>query len=731
MEDDAGALWKLLAREPGNALHWRALARSYASRGLPWQAAYAARQAARVEPGSIDGDADFTQRHGTDARLGQLHLAEAPALLAHFRAQVAACPGDWRTWLYLARLEEMAPAAPDGDALAHAVACEPWPGETLHWIGHWRLEAGDAEGAIAALSQLLEIRPVRSGSMMLLGEALLRTGRVVAAEKAFSRASGSANPAFLLTLAQRVYGHNYWQEAIALLRKAISLRPDHVPALLALAQIQSEVYLLADCRESLRRILALDPGNEEARLLEAGLLGRLGDARAHLAALQAAWEAGADPCSRIASSIAMTALYHDGLAPEEVAALHRRLCAPIEAAVAPRARARSSFGIERPPGRALRLGFVTGDLHRQHPVNLFMLPVLERLGRAGADVAVYYTGAMHDEYTRRARACVRHWIDATKLDDAALRQRIADDGIEVLVDLAGHTSSHRLGVFALRAAPVQATFLGYPHSTGLTTMDWIVGDPVVTPEAHAALFSEGIAQLPHSVFCWAPDDPHPLPPPRAPEAPVVFGSFNNAMKLTPATLALWARVLHAVPAARLLLKAPSLRDAEVQAMLAHRFGELGVAADRLAFRGPTGLADMMQEYVDLDVALDPLPYNGGTTTLQALWMGVPVVTCLGGNFCGRMGASILHAMGRPEWVAADAQDYVAIAARLAAEAPAARAVRAAARAQLAASAAGAIDAYVADLLALFERMWRVHVEGDASRMIRAPSPMTPREEFHP
>jgi len=211
----------------------------------------------------------------------------------------------------------------------------------------------------------------------------------------------------------------------------------------------------------------------------------------------------------------------------------------------------------------------------------------------------------------------------------------------------------------------------------------------------------------------------------------VFGSFNNAMKLTPATLALWARVLHAVPGARLLLKAPSLRDAEVQAMLVRRFGELGIAAERLSFRGPTGLADMMQEYVDLDVALDPLPYNGGTTTLQALWMGVPVVTCLGGNFCGRMGASILHAMGRPEWVAADADAYVATAARLAAEAPAARAGRAAARARLAASAAGAIDAYVADLLALFERMWRVHCDGDASRMIRAQSPIDPREEIQP
>ena len=152
-----------------------------------------------------------------------------------------------------------------------------------------------------------------------------------------------------------------------------------------------------------------------------------------------------------------------------------------------------------------------------------------------------------------------------------MQRAIVADQVDILIDLAGHTAGHRLGVFAMRAAPVQASFLGYPHSTGLSAIDWLIGDATVSPTEHAHLFSEGLAQLPDSVFCWAPVDGYPLPPPRPADAPVVFGSFNNAMKLSPGTVALWAKVLLAVPDARLLVKAPSTKDAAVQARFAVLF----------------------------------------------------------------------------------------------------------------------------------------------------------------
>jgi predicted O-linked N-acetylglucosamine transferase (SPINDLY family) len=723
---DVAVLWQQLRQFTTRAPLWLGLAHHYAARGLLWQAGYAARQAHRLDASLLAplhalGLGAWQDPADGDALLGRPALPHAAALAQRFAAAVDEFAGDWLTWLYLARLQDMeSPAAQPGgeavpQALAQAQLLEPMAGESLHWLGLWRLHAGDAPGAVVALGGLLDIRPPRFGSMMFLGEALLRVGKVAAAQKAFARASRSHNPDFLQTLAARVYAHNYWHEAIDIMHKALDLRANSVPILLALAKIQSEVYALADCRESLRRIHALAPNHLEARLLGAGLQGRMGDARGHLASLQAALAAGADPLSRIASSVAMTALYHDAMPSAEVADLHRSLCAPIEAAMVPQtvcARARS-------PSERLRIGYVTGDLHRQHPVNIFMLPVLLRHDRARFDVHVYDTGTLFDEYTRQAQACTDHWCEAAALDDATLHRAIVADGVDILIDLAGHTASHRLGVFALRAAPVQATFLGYPHSTGLSRIDWLIGDATVSPAEHAHLFSEGIAQLPASVFCWAPVDDYPLPAPRPANAPLVLGSFNNAMKLSPTTIALWSRVLRALPESQLLLKAPSLRDDAVQARYIDLFAQQGIAPERLLLRGPSGLAEMMQEYGDMDIALDPTPYNGGTTTLQALWMGVPVVALTGNNFVGRMGASFLRTLGQPYWIAPNHDAYVAAAVALAQDVAHLRQGRAALRAQMSASPLCDIDSYVLAFESLLERMWAQPDAGGTARLLPA------------
>lgn len=718
---EALSAWARLRRSAVQGSVWLELAKEYAGRSLPWQAGYAARQALRCKADlrpELDalGIGRWQDPAAGDALLGRATLPEAATLAQQFSAAVEAYPDDWLSWLYLARLHEM-PACRDADksvaALERARSTEIIPGETLHWLGVWRLNSGDAEGAVAALSQLVDISPLRYGSMMYLGEGLLRLGNVTAAEKAFTRASLSPNPDFLLSLSARVYANNYWHEAIGVLKKALSLRPAHAPTLLALAKIHWEVYELTEAQEACRQVLSLEPDNKDAAYMLAALPGRMGDAKGHLDAVQAEYDASGDPLSRLASSIAMASLYQDALAPGEVADLHRRLCAPIEAAT----RRKAEFANLRTTARRLRIGYVTGDFHRQHPVNIFMLPVLLRHDHARFEVCIYHTGSMHDEYTRRAKAGADRWLEAASLDDTALQAAIVADEIDVLVDLAGHTSTHRLGVFAKRAAPVQATFLGYPHSTGLSTIDWIIGDATVSPAEHAHLFSEGIAQLPGSVFCWAPVDQYPLPPARPADAPVTFGSFNNAMKLSPTTLHLWAQVLKAVPGATLLLKAPSLRDAAVQARFASILAQHGIGKERLLCRGPTGLAEMMQEYGDVDIALDPMPYNGGTTTLQALWMGVPVVTLAGGNFVGRMGASFLHTLGEPDWVASDENSYVAKAVALANRTGTLRRQRADLRNRMASSSLCDIQSYAGHLEALYRRMWSNYCAGNAQRIL--------------
>ena len=714
------ALWATLRRDPLEAQAWLDLAKAYHAADLAPQQAYAASQLRRLQPRWLEPLANSSSDVAAEPWLRQPHTPPGQAWAERLQAWLQGCPGDWLSWLYLARLRDAAgpEQEPSTDrALQQAEALEPIAGESRHWLGLWRLHSGDPQGAIQALAPLVDRQPPRHGSMLYLGEALLRAGNRAAAEAAFTRASGSSNPSFLRLLAQRVYQHNYWQEAIAVLERALELAPDQLDTLLALARLHWEVYDLSAAETLCQRVLALDPGNGEVRYLLNALPGRRGDAAAHLAAVEAHYRELNDPGSRLASSVAMASLYVDDRTPEQVAELHRKLCEPIERRVI--AQPPEAFANTLEPERPLHLGLVSGDFHRQHPVNLFMLPLLERLDRRHFPVTVFHTGTMHDEYTQRARQAASGWIEAAAMDDQGLQRRIQDERIDVLIDLAGHTSSHRLGVFAMRAAPVQATFLGYPHSTGLTRIDWLIGDPIVSPEQQAHLFSEGIAQLPASVFCWRPVDDYPLPPPRAPEAPLVFGSFNNIMKLSPATLALWARILRELPEAQLLLKAPSLGDASVMERFTGLFADHGIGAERLQFEGPSELGQMMQRYGAIDIALDPFPYNGGTTTLQALWMGVPVIARRGGNFVSSMGASFLTSLGRPDWIAADEDDACVIARRLAEQVIELRQGRAALRQQMANSPLADIERYVQDFQRLLRRMWRHHCQGEGTRLLPA------------
>lgn len=728
-----GPLWRRLAGQAADAAPWLELAERYDDADLPWQSAFAARQALKRDAqlaAQVRGLRHV--RRPPDPGGGPLSRTALPVALAlreRFQAWIDACPGDWLTWLFLARLADLLPppgagpqepaprpaGLPEGLAFELAKALEPIPGESLHWLGVWRLEAGDAAGATTALAELIELRPTRFDSLMFLGEALMEQGQRSVAETAYTQATQSSDPDFLATLAARVSTRHYWPEAMAILQKAVCLRPNSVPLRLALARAQFDAYVLADCQATLLALLEIEPGHAEARLLLASLPGRLGDAQGHLAMLLQSLEAADDPLSRLVSQAALTSLHDDSLTPAQVADLHRRLCAPMEAALPEH----SGFDNPKEPQRRLKLGLLTGDLHRQHPVNLFMLPVLQRISHKRFKVAVYYTGTLHDEYTRRARESVHRWVDASAMADAALRQMIAADGVDILVDLAGHSANHRLGVMAMRAAPVQASFLGYPHSSGLSRIDWLIGDAVVSPQEHAELFSEGIAQLPGPVFCWAPVDDYPLPPARAADAPLVFGSFNHTMKLSPRTLRLWARVLQAVPGSKLLLKAAALRDASVQARIVRLLQAEGIEPARLMLHGPTGLAEMMQAYGQIDIALDPTPCNGGTVTLQALWMGVPVVSLIGGNFVSRMGASFLRTLGHPEWLAEDEDGYVGCALRLAAQVQALRTGRATLRAQMLASPLCRINAYVRGLEALLLRMWQVHCSGEPVRLLEA------------
>ena len=239
----------------------------------------------------------------------------------------------------------------------------------------------------------------------------------------------------------------------------------------------------------------------------------------------------------------------------------------------------------------------------------------------------------------------------------------------------------------------------------------------MSPVEHAHLFTEGIAQLPGSVFCWSPVDDYPIPEARQEQEPVVFGSFNNIMKLSPRTISLWSELLRSIPEAQLLLKAPSLRDQSVIDRFRSLFAAQGIAPERLLFEGPEELGLMMQRYGAIDLAIDPTPYNGGTTTLQALWMGVPVISLRGGNFVSRMGASFLTSLGHPEWVADSESEFIQIAKGLVEQISILRKSRQELRNQMATSGLSNLDQYACDFEALIQQMWRDYCEDSNARLL--------------
>ena len=345
-------------------------------------------------------------------------------------------------------------------------------------------------------------------------------------------------------------------------------------------------------------------------------------------------------------------------------------------------------------GGPLRVGLVSADL-RSHPVGRLAEAWMPALARR-CELFVYAGHARDDALTQRLRTAAPRWLATGGLDDDALAARIAADGIDVLVDLNGHTGGHRLGVFARRPAPRQFSWLGYAASTGLDEVDAFIGDRWLLPEGAQAGFVEALARLPHSFTVYAP--PADAPAVVAKEGPVRFGSFNALHKLGDAVLALWARVLDAVPGSRLLIKAPGLQhEAERAALRARWPGDAG----RLDLEGPTPLADYLAAFGQVDIALDPFPHSGGMTTLDGLWMGVPVLTLPSPAPISRQGLSFLQTLGLADgWVAADEDGFVRLAQSRAQDRAGLAGLRAGLRERMAASALCDGDAFAADLLAL-------------------------------
>jgi protein O-GlcNAc transferase len=374
---------------------------------------------------------------------------------------------------------------------------------------------------------------------------------------------------------------------------------------------------------------------------------------------------------------------------------------------APLSLARTEHANDRSPDRRLRIGYVSADF-RTHPVAYFFEPLLEGHDRRAVEVFAYSQVACPDPVTWRLQARFDHTRNICGLDDRAVATLIENDRIDVLVDLAGHTGGNRLTVFAYKPAPVQATYLGYPDTTGMEQMDYRLTDQLSTPAECQRFYTERLVYLPGGFLCyrppeWAPEIP---PPPRSVRGIVTFGAFNDSCKVNAPLMALWARILEATPGSRLLFKSRAGEDPQVREVFLEQFRRAGIPRHQVTIVGQRPAIEYLRLYDQVDIALDTFPYNGTTTTCDALWMGVPVVSLAGGHHASRVGLSLLSRLGQESLATRSADDYVERATTLAQDLRGLETFRASIRPAMMASCLCNPRAFAAAMEDAYRWMWR-------------------------
>lgn len=447
-------------------------------------------------------------------------------------------------------------------------------------------------------------------------------------------------------------------------------------------------------------------GGEDANLRAKLALALQAQGRATEAAANFALARRAAPDDAAIASAALFSGHYDPQA-SPAQALAEAANWPRPAARAPRPAPR-----DRDADRRLRVGYVSPDF-ANHSCAYFLAPLLAAHDRHAVEIFAYSDVGAPDGVTAAFKALDLRWRDmAGKSDDAFIAQ-VRDDGIDVLVDCAGHTTGNRLTAFARRPAPVQVTWLGYPASTGLDCFDARFVDEVTDPAD--ALASENLVRIAGGFLAYLPPPfaPDPGPPPFEATGRITFGSFNNLPKITPRVVAMWAQTLRAVPDSRLIVKAKGLDENATRERYAAMFGAHGLDGSRVEFVGFVGdIAAHIARYRSIDIALDTFPYNGTTTTCEALWMGVPVVTLAGDRHAARVGASLLARVGLDRLIAADPSDFARICAALAADRKALAALRGTLRAHMAASPLCDGRRLAREFEAAYRVLWRRVVSAD-------------------
>ncbi|HMD54065.1 MAG TPA: tetratricopeptide repeat protein [Phycisphaerae bacterium] len=634
------------------------------------------------------------------------------------------------------------------ESIYHEILAQhPEHADTLHLLGVLATQAGQNKLAVHYIGRAITINPKSPIFYNNLGSALLMMGSHDLAAASF-RSALQLKPDYAqahTNLGNVLKDQNQLEQAVECYRAALRFKPDLFEAYNNLGNALQALGRSEEAAAAYRDAITLKPDYAEAfNNLGVALTG-LGRLDAGIAAYHAALEIKKDypeaynnlgsalkdqgrideaidayrTCSQIRPDLAQVhsnyvynLLFHpdydDQKTHIELEEWNRRHAVPLKNFIQP-------FANRPDPERRLRIGYVSPDF-RRHVIGWNLLPLLQQHDRKMFEIFCYSNVAKPDEFTQRFHGLSDGWRDITTIDDQRAAQMIRQDGIDILVDLAMHMAGNRLLVFARKPAPIQVTFMGYPGTTGLETMDYRLTDQYLDPpEPQEAFYTEQSIRLPDTFWCYSSQNEESKPNdlPAIKNGFVTFGCLNNFCKVNDGVLKLWARVLSAIPHSRLMVLAPK---GQVRRQSLSKLGRDGIASERIEFMDFQPRLEYLNTYHRIDIGLDTQPYNGHTTSLDSLWMGVPVVTLIGKTEVGRAGWSQLCNVGLQELAARTPEEYVNIAAKLAGDLPRLKELRAALRPRMQTSPLMDAKRFARNVEAAYRDMWRKWCTDAANRV---------------
>lgn len=601
------------------------------------------------------------------------------------------------------------PAREASPSVSGVQAATPAPDVPAIETGLALQHAGRFHDAAAIYRRILAVQPDHADALHLLGLVAYHEGDYEGAiDLIMSALSHHECEVFYGNLGNALGARGMRAAAMESFRQAIALKPDYVPAHNNLGNMLRDEGQFASAVESFKTVIALQPDYAQAHNNLANALVDLGELDAAIEAYRRAVALKPD-LVEARSNLLFILSYREELSQADY------LAEAVEFGriVTEKAKPWRDWHVAlSTTGRAgpLRVGLVSGDL-KTHPTGHFLESIVTHIDRNRVELVAYPTRRFEDALTARIKPHFSAWTPLASMNDEEAAARIRDDRIDILLDLSGHMNFNRLPLFAWRPAPVQASWLGYFASTGLPTMDYLLGDPHVLPAGAEDQYVERLWRLPDSYLCFTPpaEDVEVGPLPMLTRGHVTFGCFNHLMKMNDRVVEIWARILRAVPGSRLFLKAKQLDMCETREATFARFAAHGIDAKRLILEGRSPRTEYFAAYRNVDIALSPFPYPGGTTSVEGLWMGVPVLCRRGDRFLSNICASMLHSAGLEDWIANDDDDYVAKAVAFANEPLRLAMLRDGLRDALVASPLVDAARFARHLEAAFEGMWRERI----------------------